>query len=447
MLLPGVYGYADAESVAAGQTIRFYLSSSSPCRVSICRLGTSVDDPAADEVLHRFAPLAAAQQPLYPGSYVFVESGLRGTYRGFGAEGWVRPWRIDRPQALLAQEGSGVWLNAAGGLDARLGSTALSSPAGLLRKDAWHHWALAADGRELVLWLDGKPAGRTPHAGKIAFLGGPLTFGAAVNRSNQLEHFLDGDLAACALHDRPLTAAQVGQRHAAKGLRPAAPDGLLAAWPFTEEGGATVRDASAHGRHGQLINHGTWMVGGPSFEAEVDRFGGYQPKPTRTADTRCASPPTTSRLRLARNPGVHRGRRRPNPASTWPGVHTGEAEGTDFYDISFVVRKAAGQPRAPVLVLAPPTPGGPTTPRPLPSGPTCSSTASPPRAAGTTRWSRPPTAFTGPTPPGRALTRWDCACPGRPPARTCSTAPTTATCSGANGTPTCGSNGKALTTT
>jgi hypothetical protein len=282
---------------------------------------------------------------------VFVERGLRGTYAGFGAEGWVRPWRVDRPQALLAQEGFGVRLNAAGGLDARLGSTALSSPAGLLRKDAWHHWALAADGRELVLWLDGKPAGRTPHAGKIAFLGGPLTFGAAVNRSNQLEHFLDGDLAACALHDRPPAPAQVAGRFAANGLGSAAPDGLLAAWYFAEEGGATVRDASPHGRHGRIINHGTWMVGGPSFGAEVDRFGGYQP----AGDARRGHA-----LRLAADDLYDCGWKEsvayPVPATAKPGfyvarVHAG-ATANDFYDISFVVRRAADGAKAPVLVLA-----------------------------------------------------------------------------------------------
>ena len=183
--------------------------------MSICKLGQSVDDPAA------------ASQPLYPGSYVFVESGLRSTYKGFGAEGWVRPWRVDRPQALLAQEGAGVWLHADGGLGARIGSTALSSPAGLLRKDAWHHWALAADGKELVPRLDGKPAARTPRTGKISFRGGPLTLGASVNRGSQLEHFLDGDLAACALYVRPLTPGQVGGRFAAKGLGSAP---LTACW-------------------------------------------------------------------------------------------------------------------------------------------------------------------------------------------------------------------------
>jgi hypothetical protein len=352
MLLPGVYGYADAESVAAGQTIRFYLSSSTPCRVTVCKLGKAIDDPAADEVLHRFDPLPAAQQPLYPGSYVFVAKGLSGSYGGLSAEGCVRPWRVDRPQALLAQAGFTVRLNAEGGLEVRLGNTTLSSPAGLLGKDTWHHWALAADGREVVLWLDGKPAGRTPRAGKITFRGGALTLGAAVNRNNQLEHFLDGDLAACALHDRPLTAAQVGARYAAKGLGPAAPDGLLAAWHFTEESGAAVRDASAHGRHGQLINHGTWMVGGPSFGAEIDRFGGYQP---HTDAGRGHA------LRLAADDLYDCGWRETVaytvPASAKPGfyvarVHPGAAEGTDFYDISFVVRKAAGQPKAPVLVLA-----------------------------------------------------------------------------------------------
>ena len=42
---------------------------------------------------------------------------------------------------------------------------------------------------------------------------------------------------------------------------------MLGCWPFTEERGTHVADAGTDGRDGQIINRGTWMVGGPSFDA------------------------------------------------------------------------------------------------------------------------------------------------------------------------------------
>ena len=49
--IPGAHGYADRESVFAGETIAFYVSSTVPYELLVCRLGTEVDDPAGDEVL------------------------------------------------------------------------------------------------------------------------------------------------------------------------------------------------------------------------------------------------------------------------------------------------------------------------------------------------------------------------------------------------------------
>jgi hypothetical protein len=42
---------------------------------------------------------------------------------------------------------------------------------------------------------------------------------------------------------------------------------LLGFWPLDEERGPVVRDASGSGRDGRIVNHGTWMVGGPTFDA------------------------------------------------------------------------------------------------------------------------------------------------------------------------------------
>ena len=40
--VPGVHGYTDRKSVAAGEVVRFHLSSDVPCTLSLCQLGPVV---------------------------------------------------------------------------------------------------------------------------------------------------------------------------------------------------------------------------------------------------------------------------------------------------------------------------------------------------------------------------------------------------------------------
>lgn len=52
--VPGVHAYALEHSVEAGGALKLCVSSTVPYRLSICRLGLQVDDPAGDTVLKRF---------------------------------------------------------------------------------------------------------------------------------------------------------------------------------------------------------------------------------------------------------------------------------------------------------------------------------------------------------------------------------------------------------
>ena len=79
--VPGVHAYSLEHSVAAGDTLELCVSSSVPYRLSICRLGLQVDDPAGDTVLARFDESPANPQPIHPGSYVHVEKRLNGPLR------------------------------------------------------------------------------------------------------------------------------------------------------------------------------------------------------------------------------------------------------------------------------------------------------------------------------------------------------------------------------
>ena len=66
LAVEGIHAYADRVSVAAGDTIRFHVSSSHLYELQVCRLGTDVDSPARDELLHSFGRSPAAVQPIHP---------------------------------------------------------------------------------------------------------------------------------------------------------------------------------------------------------------------------------------------------------------------------------------------------------------------------------------------------------------------------------------------
>mgnify|MGYP003349446137 CR=1 FL=1 len=100
------------------------------------------------------------------------------------------------------------------------------------------------------------------------------------------------DLAQCAVYGRALRDDEIRARFGQLGLEQARGPALLANWGFTEENGHTVRDSSRNRRHGRIVNHATWMIGGPSFNREVPRFeGDYHPTkdPRRGHGLRLAS--------------------------------------------------------------------------------------------------------------------------------------------------------------
>jgi hypothetical protein len=164
-------------------------------------------------------------------------------------------------------------------------------------------------------------------------------------------HFLDGDLAAPALYDRALTEPQIRARLAERGLQLARGAGVLAAWPLDEERGDRIADASTHARHGRLVNHATWMIGGPSFAADVPRFGAYEPRndARRGHGLRFAS----DDLYDCRWSVTHRW---PVPADARQGIYVArfdwEWEGEPrTYHCTFLVRRAPQRKKASILLV------------------------------------------------------------------------------------------------
>jgi hypothetical protein len=363
MLVPGVHGYASAESVAAGQRITFHISSSVPYQFTVARLGLKLDDSSGDQVLHEFPAGRPGVQPIHPGSYVHVSKRLTAPPSAITFECWLRPWKLSGLAGLITQcdvkeaAGFGLFADANGSVSFFLGDGQRpfadglhSIAAGLLNSSRWHHVVATWDWRDKSIWIDGQQIGRWPFGGPLALGAAPLRL-AAAGQDGLADRFLDGDLAMPVIYARCLSTDEIVERCRQQGLQPARANGVLACWPLTEERGGRVTDVSPHARHGKIINHATWMIGGPSFQPEVARFGDYDPlkDARRGHGLRFAS----DDLYDCAWEATHRWR---VPADAKSGLYVGrlqyDLDGAEhFYHVTFIVRKAKRARKAPLLVL------------------------------------------------------------------------------------------------
>lgn len=362
--VPGVHAYPLEHSIAAGETLELCVSTSVPYRLSICRLGREVDDPARDEVLADFGSFPANPQPIHPGSYVACARGIEDPLRALTLECWVRPWDLKALQGVITQEdkdaddGFALGVGPDGYVGFFLGDGVSPdekvihrTAAGALKRNEWHHVVATWDGATKRVHVNGREAGAWPFAGPLVPGRHPLRLGA-MGQAGAATRFLDGDIAQPAVYDRALSAAEISARFADGGLTSARGAGVLGAWPLTEETGDRVGDVSGAGRHGVIINHGTWMIGGPSFAADVPRFGAYDPAKDakRGHGLRLAS----DDLYDCRWNVTHRWK---SPVTARSGFFVArfdfEWEGKPRqYHCTFIVRRAAGTKRAPLLLIA-----------------------------------------------------------------------------------------------
>jgi hypothetical protein len=380
-----VEAYAQ-KSVAAGETIDFRVSSPVPYLLSVVRLGWDADSPSRDWTLHRFPQFPASPQSIRPGSYVHVESALdpTATFTQLTLECWVRPFRETTGgywQGLMSQHtntvggagqcGFGLFLTDAnvpcfyfgnGGAFNQAWFRSASAP---LDKLTWHHVVAVFNAGTARLYVDGAPVTGTVSGFPTAVTPGsaPLRLGAYGDATGT-SFFLDGDLAMPVIYRRALNGSEIAARAGATPPQVPVDSAVIGCWPLNEEQGVVVADASGCGRTGTIVNRGTWMIGGPGFNAAaVDRFATYNPDSdaTRGHGLRlsskdfydCAWPISQSgSLKLSYT----------LPSDCLPGVYVGRIiyNTTDpcdvydrdkRYDVTFVVRRAANRPCAPVLVL------------------------------------------------------------------------------------------------
>jgi len=301
--VPGVHIYADRESAYPGEKIRFYVSADSHYKAAVYRLGTSVDDPDSDTLIHKLDRVPPFSQTIHPGSYVHVPSGIRAPLKAFTIEAWVRPSRIDRLMGVISQEdkessdGWALGIGKDGYVGFYLGDGTSEDEAlvhrsgpGIVARGRWHHLVATWDGLEKRLWVDGQLVGQWAFTGPLRPGRHPIRLGA-MGEQSEATRFLDGDLARVSLLEVAWDSTMVARRLLAQGLEPVEGQTVLATWGFDAERGVDVVDRSPHRRDGVVINRGTWMIGGPSFNASVPRFGDYDPAqdPKRGHGLRLAS--------------------------------------------------------------------------------------------------------------------------------------------------------------
>ena len=308
--VPGVSGYVDRVGVPAGQSARFHVNSPAAYEFSIVRLGqraildATADEPAdrADvEVISTRRHASATPQTLSAGSYVYVrgEPIPRGPLT---LATWLRLWRLpvidaiqwawfgiltdlDYPETCRF----GLLVDHLGRIGAYTGDGGLfrhewlhlTEPLMASRLGHWVHVAATLSDQSLQIYVNGESAYRT---------GGPLPSVSAPGAAARLriganaeqgaaDDFLDGDLAqpfvAASALQQPVVA-RVAHDRARTPLEQLAIGPLHAAWPLDEERGVEVHDLSGNGRHGQIVQGGTWQIGGPAHDTSRG-VPGYDP--------------------------------------------------------------------------------------------------------------------------------------------------------------------------
>ena len=276
--LPGLHSYAE-RSVTAGETIHFRTSSSVPYQLSIFQLAGDVDDRKTDVLLHQFDPSPALCQPIHPGSYVHIENGLTDEpLQALSLECWVRPWHLKGWQGLITQHdfpdacGIGLFINPEGRATFFLGNGEVFDESrnvsgAKLNHRRWNHITGTWDGTRAAVWVNGRKSAECELTGPVRPGRSSLRLGA-YGQSGKSHRFLEGDLSMPTIYGGPLSPHQIQERIDARGLKPPQPNDVIACWPLSEEQGSTVTDIGPEQRQGTIINHATWMVGGPSFHGD-----------------------------------------------------------------------------------------------------------------------------------------------------------------------------------
>lgn len=361
--VPGVHAYALQDSVAAGEEIQFCVSADTPYEFTVVRLGHDPDSPAQDEIIHTFPKVEPRVQPIHPGSFIHVPKRLTKPFNALTLECWVRAWNTDALVGLITQEdkqtsdGFALGIGKDGYVGFFVGdgkspddAVIQRSATGIIQKNRWQHIVATWDGNVKRIWVDAKLVSTMNFNGVCQPGDHPLRIGAMGNQGITT-HFADADIAMPVIYSRALNESEIQKRFEQRGLTPAKGKDVIGCWPLDEELGERVHDVSGNRRHGQIVNHATWMIGGPSFSANVERFGDYDPHQdfSRGHGLRLASDDlydcnweVTHRFRIPRDAksGIYVGR-----------LRFRQNDDEHLQHVTFIVRKPKRRRKAPILVL------------------------------------------------------------------------------------------------
>jgi N,N-dimethylformamidase beta subunit-like protein/concanavalin A-like lectin/glucanase superfamily protein len=358
--LTGLHAYAELESLYPGQLITFYVSSEVPYAVEIRRLGKIVGDRNADEIVATTLQAAPIAQPIYPGSYVHVP-GLEDGWviSALTLECWVRAESVSAYAGLVTQHdypsacSYGLFVDDAWQLRFYLGDGLAWQAAGdwatgvYLTPSLWHHVVGTWDGRTRRIYLNGVLMGSLGFSAAVAGGISPIRL-AAYGNHGVAAQFLDGDLAMPVIYPAALSAIEVQARYLDRGRNPPEQT-MLGCWPLDHREDELAPDISDDGRHGTMVNNGTWYLGGPSFpEASVTQYNPYDP---------ATDPDRGASVRFARDDLYDCGWQATDsamiPADAAPGLYAARIHGGGHETwVGFVVRASPSASRPRIVVLA-----------------------------------------------------------------------------------------------
>ena len=352
-----VVGYTDRWSAAAGETVRFYVSATTPrYRADLVRIIHGDENPAGpgykeEAIKHVIAgEYAGVEQRIHPGSYAIVEPFP--ALAAFTISAWVWPSRIEAGvQGIVTRwpgdggTGFGLFVGADGALELWLGAARIGSGRAL-RPREWSFVTASFDGATATVTqrparyspLEPSEAAREAAATGAAETDAPLLIGAGWLEADGARrygvHVFNGKIGAPRVFDRALTADEAAKTY-----------GALAAWELGREAASTrIVDASANGFHGVTVNRPTRAVTGHNWHGESLHFD--------------AAPDTYDAIHFhdddVADAGWEVSHEITVPDDLKSGLYAlrlsaGDAEDT----LPFVVRPPTGKPSAEIAVLLP----------------------------------------------------------------------------------------------
>lgn len=281
--LIGLHAYCE-RSIFKDEPIRLKCSSQSGYTIKIHHLAKEIDDLDKCALLYTHQNNHPITQDIHPGSYILIEQGLPPELltKIFSFQIWVRTWETLHKQYLFyqfdekTQKGIKIGLNPEKEIFVQINHSIRLTNV-VLKKLKWHLLTFVQTDQTFQIFQDEQPFVEIKFPETLHLIQGPLLIGAGLD-TGRADSFLDADIASPAVYNKCISGQEVLQTYNSKNLCEASTQDLIAAWLLKEESGSFLKDHGNFSLNGVIVNHGTWMIGGPSFDSyAVPRYENYSP--------------------------------------------------------------------------------------------------------------------------------------------------------------------------